>query len=306
MKGQRGGWTEKRPPLARMASVLLPRELAQFEFHFEARRPPRPNAGSDSLARPVGLITPSYSDDFERFSLLCDSIDRRVVGYERHYVIVSDDDIPLFRPFASERRIVLPSSRFLPRWLRLAPWLRLANGRKIWWSLRARPIHGWHVQQIVKIAAAMEMPEQRFCLIDLDIVFARPFDVGAYASGERSRSSPARSDQVRRAAARRMDAHLRSPSWPCRDLLPGGRLHRPRHRLGQGRRTRYDCDPSSARPEPSWPLALCRTRHFSEYLLYGRHVRNSPERLAEHEITTQSRAASYWDGQALTAPPSCR
>jgi len=138
------------------------------------------------LARSVALIAPSYCGDFERFSLLCDNIDRRVVGYERHYVIVSDDDMPLFQAFSSGRRIVLPSSRLLPRWLRLTPRARLRNGRKIWWSFRARPVHGRHVQQILKIAAAVEMPVQRFCLIDSDNVFVRPFDVGAYAGGERS------------------------------------------------------------------------------------------------------------------------
>ncbi len=251
------------------------------------------------MARPVGLITPSYSDDFERFSLLCDSIDRRVVGYERHYVIVSDDDIPLFRPFASERRIVLPSSRFLPRWLRLAPWLRLANGRKIWWSLRARPIHGWHVQQIVKIAAAMEMPEQRFCLIDSDIVFARPFDVGAYASGERSplylqreaikSDAPLHAEWTR--TCDRLLGHA-ATCFPADDYIG--------HVIVWDKDAVRDMTQTIERTTGmSWPLALCRTRHFSEYLLYGRHVRNSPERLAEHEITTQSRATSYWDGQAL-------
>lgn len=251
------------------------------------------------MARPVSLITPSYVGDFERFSLLCDSIDRRVSGYERHYVIVSDDDMSMFRPFVSERRIVLPSSRLIPRWLRLAPGVRLANGRKIWWSLRAWPVHGWHVQQIVKIAAAMEMPEQRFCIIDSDIVFVRPFDVGAYASGERTPlyvepeaiKSDAPLHAVWTRSCDRLLGHA-ATRFPADDYIG--------HVIVWDKNAVHDMTHAIARTTGMcWPLALCRARHFSEYLLYGRYVRNCPERLAEHEITTQSRTTSYWGGQAL-------
>jgi hypothetical protein len=253
------------------------------------------------LARPVGLITPSYGGDFERFSLLCDSIDRRVSGYERHYVIVSEDDMPLFEPFASERRIVLPSTRFLPRWLRLAPRIGLANGRKVWWSLRAWPVHGWHVQQILKVAAAMEMPEQRFCLIDSDNVFVRPFDVGAYAGGQRSPL------YVQRKAIR-SDAPLHAV-WTrnCDRLLGQAATRFPAddyigHVIVWDKDAVRDMARAIERATGlSWPLALCRTRAFSEYLLYGRFVENSPTRRAEHETTTRSLANSYWDEAPLDA-----
>lgn len=251
------------------------------------------------MARPVSLITPSYVGDLERFSLLCDSIDRHVSGYERHYVIVSDDDLPLFRPFASERRIVAPISRLIPRWLRLAPGLRLANDRKIWWSLRALPVHGWHVQQLVKIAAAIEMPEQRFCIIDSDIVFVRPFDVGAYAGGERTplyvEPNAIKSDAPLHAVWTRSCDRLlgrAATRFPADDYIG--------HVIVWDKNAVRDMTRAIARATGvSWPLALCRVRHFSEYLLYGQYVRNCPERFAEHEVTTQSRATSYWEGHAL-------
>jgi hypothetical protein len=44
----------------------------------------------------------------------------------------------------------------------------------------------------------------------------------------------------------------------------------------------------------SWVHALCSTRGFSEYLLYGNFVRNSQRHLAQHEITTESLANAYW------------
>jgi len=253
------------------------------------------------LARPVALITPSYYGDFDRFSLLCDSIDRHVVGYERHYVIVSDDDMSLFRRFGGERRIVLPSSQFLPRWLRLAPRVKLANGRKIWWSLRAWPVHGWHIQQILKIAAAMEMPERRFCLIDSDNVFVRPFDVGAYAGGERSPLYLQR-------AAIASDAPLHA-NWTrnCDRLLGHAATRFPAddyigHVIVWDKDAVGDMARAIERATGlSWPLALCRTRAFSEYLLYGHFVQGSSARRAEHETTTQSLAVSYWGEAPLDA-----
>ena len=137
-------------------------------------------------ARTVALLTPSYHKDLERFALLCDSIDRHVKGHERHYVIVADDEIPLFSRFNSEKRIVLPSSKFLPKWLKLIPPFLLRRGRRLWWSFRSGPVHGWHIQQLLKISAVSALPEERFCVIDSDNVFFRPFDAGAYAGGERA------------------------------------------------------------------------------------------------------------------------
>jgi hypothetical protein len=259
------------------------------------------DVGSESLAPPVALITPSYSADFERFSLLCDSIDRRVTGYERHYVIVSDDDMPRFQEFSRDRRIVLPSSRLLPRWLKLAPFVRLRNGRKIWWSLKAWPVHGWHVQQILKIAAAMEMPEQRFCLVDSDNVFVHPFDAGAYAGRERSplyfAPEAIASDAPLHANwTRNCDRLLgqRTTSFPADDYIG--------HVIVWDKDAVRDMAKAIERTTgKSWQLALCRTRAFSEYLLYGHYVRSSPDWRAAHEMTTQSLAISYWDAAPLGA-----
>ncbi len=253
------------------------------------------------MARSVALITPSYAGDFQRFSLLCDSLDRRVSGYDRHYVIVSDDDMPLFQGFSDRRRIVLPSSQLLPRWLKPAPGIKLRNGRKIWWSFRAKPVHGWHVQQILKIAAAMEMPEQRFCVIDSDTVFVRPFDVGAYAGGERSplylqREAIAAAAPLHATWTRNCDRLLghAATRFPADDYI--GHVIVWDKDIVRGMANAIERATAL-----SWPLALCRTRAFSEYLLYGHFARHSAERRAEHETTTDSLAISYWSDAPLDA-----
>jgi len=251
------------------------------------------------LTGPVGLITPSYAGDFERFSLLCDSIDRRLVGYERHYVIVDDEDMGLFQRFNGGRRVVMPSSRFLPHWLKRVPSLLTKGGRRLWWSLRAPPVRGWHVQQILKIAAAAALPEPRHCLIDSDTVFFRPFDIGAYAGG-------ALTPLYCQRAAIGADARWHGPWTRNCDRLLGHPVTRfpADDFIGNviawdQRAVREMIQAIERATGMNWPLALCRARDFSEYLLYGHFVTHCPERLAEHEIRTRSLAVAYWDESAL-------
>ena len=71
--------------------------------------------------RAVALLTPTFSADIERFDLLCESIDRYVVGFTRHYALVNDGDLPLFTKYNNSRRIIVPASSFLPRWSSAAP-----------------------------------------------------------------------------------------------------------------------------------------------------------------------------------------
>jgi Family of unknown function (DUF6492) len=247
----------------------------------------------------VALVTPSHRKDVERFALLCDSIDRHLTGYRRHYVIVNDDDFPLFARFNGPHRVVLPGSQFLPRWLRLAPPWLVGNGRRVWWSFRSLPVHGWHIQQLLKIAAGLRLPEQRFCFIDSDNVFIRSFDVGAYAGGERTplyldRDAIAADAPLHAIWTRNCDRLLghKETGFPADDYI--GNV------LVWDKRALYDMTRAIERVTgKSWPHALCSARAFSEYLLYGHFVRTSPQHLAKHRITTESLANAYWDDVAL-------
>jgi hypothetical protein len=251
------------------------------------------------MERPIALLTPTHRKDVERFALLCDSIDERLTGYERHYVIVNDDDAPLFAKFAGERRIVLPCSRFLPRWLRLVPPFLSRNGRRVWWSFRSRPVHGWHVQQMLKIAAALELPEQRFCLVDSDNVLIRPFDISAYAGGERAplyiaRRAISAEAPLHARWTRNCDRLLGLPEtpFPADDFI-GNMIVWDKDALRDMTRA------IEAATGRDWFLALCQTRAFSEYLLYGHFVRHSQRHRDRHELRTQSLAVAYWDADPL-------
>jgi hypothetical protein len=249
--------------------------------------------------RSVALLTPTHRGDLERFDLLCESIDRFVHSYERHYVIVNDDDLHLFAKYASGRRIVEPSSKFLPRWLWSVPRRFTRNGRRIWLSLLSRPVHGWHVQQLLKIGGALAAAEDRICIVDSDNLFFRSFDVGLYAGGEKTPL------YVDRAAIAR-DSPTHAP-WACnaRELLG---LPAPIFPADDyvGNILAWDRTALKAMTEEirlatglDWRLALCRRRQFSEYLLYGNFVAHSPRFSAEHDIVEQSLAAAHWEEKQL-------
>ena len=136
------------------------------------------------MVQSVALVTPSHRGDLERFVLLCDSVDRFVTGYDRHYVIVNDDDMALFARFDGDHRVVLPSSDFLPFWIRPLPRFLSRNGRRTWWSFRSAPLHGWHIQQLLKIKSILSLPYRRYCIVDSDNVFFRPFNVATYAGND--------------------------------------------------------------------------------------------------------------------------
>lgn len=247
----------------------------------------------------VALLTPSHARDLERFSLLCDSIDACLTGYTRHYVIVNDDDMPLFAKYQSAKRVVVPVSRYLPKWLWAVPRVLSPSRRRVWVSLLSKPVHGWHVQQIAKIAGVLAAPEERVCIIDSDNFFFRKFDISRYAGAEKS---PLYVDHgaIRADAPfhslwlRNCDAMLGLPEtmFPSDDYV-GNIL------VWDKATVRAMTEQIRSATGKSWELAMCRMRPFSEYLLYGRFVASSPAHLVAHQIVERSLALAHWDETQL-------
>ena len=232
-------------------------------------------------AETVGLITLSHRGDLERCALLFESIDRHAASRGCHYVLVDDRDVALFAHFARPDRLILPQSQFLPWWIRPIPFLRRRRLR-YWLTPFGKPVSGWHIQQFVKIEATRRLPEARYCLIDSDVCFFRDFDLAALAE----------------------------PNPTPFHVHPGGvGANRPRHIqwLGTASRllatkpqsvpaddyidqiiiwdqatTRAMTDRIEAVTGRGWVAALCRDRHFSEYMIYGTFVTNTPSVMARH------------------------
>lgn len=247
----------------------------------------------------VSLITPSHRGDLERCELLFESIDRNVTAFQRHYVIVNDEDVDLFKKFASERRIVQPVSEYLPNWLhRLPPlpWRR----RNYWGSLRAKPVSGWHIQQLVKIQATATLPEDRFCLVDSDSVFFRPFDVSQIANPK-----PLPVHVYRKGAGDHRPNHkawlisahellgLEPPTFPADDFIDTIIVWDKQMVRAMIARI----EQLSGR---EWAETLCRIRKFSEYMIYGTFVSREAALRDRIDVTTDSFCRSYWDADQLS------
>jgi len=251
------------------------------------------------MQKGVTLVTTSHRKDIERFTLLCDSIDRFVTGYETHYVIVNDDDMSAFSRFNQPSRVVLPCSPLLPAWLKLLPPFLTRKGRRVWWSFRFGPIHGWHAQQLIKIGAVLQLPSQRFCLIDSDNVFFRPFDMAEYAGGDRAplycspkaieMKAPLHAVWTR--SCDRLLGHD-ATTFPADDYI-GNLIVWDKHAIQDMTRA---VERVAGKP---WPAALCGMRTFSEYLLYGNFVRRSPQHLAAHYVTTDGPVDAYCEDSPL-------
>jgi len=249
---------------------------------------------------PVALLTPTYGRDLELCTLLCESVDRHVTSFSKHYLLVPDCDLSLFAHFGSERRVVLPASQFLPNWLRPLPRIVQRRRRQYWWSFRAKPVSGWHVQQYLKIAATISLPHQRYCILDSDVVFFRNIDLARF---EYPNSIPllnmpdeVTSNQIRH--SRWVDTSHQllgfpTPPLPASDFIG--------HIIFWDQRTaRAMAAKIEAVTNLDWVEALCRTREFSEYMLYGYFVQNDARSSARHTSTSSTPCVSYWDQPKLS------
>ncbi len=141
-------------------------------------------------ARPAGrsaMVTPSFSLDFERCRLLCETVDAHVSGMEHHYLLVEHRDVKQFRQLESARRTVVDERDLLPSWLHVFDDSFGSRRRRIWLSLRTLPLRGWHVQQLRRIAIASKVDVDTLVYCDSDVVFLKPFDLGAFHSPQGTR-----------------------------------------------------------------------------------------------------------------------
>jgi hypothetical protein len=249
---------------------------------------------------PVALLTPTYGRDLELCTLLCESVDRYVSSFSKHYLLVPDSDLSLFAHFESERRSVLPASMFLPKWLRPLPRIIHRNRRQYWWSFRTAPVSGWHVQQFLKIAAAGTLPEQRYCILDSDVVFFRNFDLSRFEYPNciplLNRPNAVTSSQICHSHWVETSHQLLgmpAPPLPASDFI--GHIIFWDQETARAMTSRIE-----AVTGRDWVEALCRTHGFSEYMLYGYFAENDASLSGRHSPTSRTPCVSYWDQPRLS------
>ncbi|TCD16571.1 DUF6492 family protein [Oricola cellulosilytica] len=218
------------------------------------------------------IITASYAPDFERCAILCETIDRLVTGFECHYLLVDMPDKELFAQLEGPKRKILTEAELLPWWMRRIPSMLSPGGRRIWLSPLTVPLHGWHVQQIKRIAAALRLDVDGLLYCDSDTAFVRPFDVQEIWNDDSIRLY-----RENEGALAAKDAHLHWAAHAARAFGlgdPAGLNHNYVSSIVTWKRqTVVDmCAHMEREHGRSWVSILGATRSFSECMIYGAYV----------------------------------
>jgi len=221
----------------------------------------------------TAIVTASYDKDFERCKLLCETVDEHVCGFTTHYILVEPRDVALFQQLAGPHRIIIDERELLPSWLHVFPDPTSFGKRRIWLSLKTKPLRGWHVQQLRRIALANVTGEDGFLYTDSDTAFLRAFDCRNLWQGGKMRLFV------------RPDA-LARPEWPLHPIWSANaekllgikdRKNALNDYIGQLVSWRRDtmlsmCERIESHTGRNWIAALGAIRSFSECFLYGRYV----------------------------------
>ena len=211
--------------------------------------------------------------DVERCRLLIESTERWVTPPLRHYFVIANRDVPLFKPMLNSRATLIVVEDIIPKWL-----FRIPGLRRFWFSLRTRPVKNWLLQQIVKLSAPAVIAEDVLLYADSDMFFIATFDPHSF---ERDNKVPLLLETGQRGVIPSNDEWqavcsrlLGLPVQGECDTNYGGQLiwWRRQNALATVRRV----EDVAGKP---WQQAIAALNGFSEYILYGLH---SHKILAEH------------------------
>ena len=209
------------------------------------------------------LVTPSFSKDLDRCTLLVESVDRWVAPHVRHYLIIDRRDVHLFKPLASSRTEILVVEDIVPSWL-----IRLPGVRRFWLSLRTRPVKNWILQQIVKLSIPSVIDADVLLYTDSDVFFVDRYEPRLFERDGRvplfmeigQRGKIANNDQWQGVASRLLGIPAQES---CDTNFIGNAVcWRRDNALSMLRRV----EDHAGR---SWPRAIAPLNGFSEYILYG-------------------------------------
>jgi uncharacterized protein DUF6492 len=128
------------------------------------------------LAAPtVAFATVSYGPDRDRCALLCRSMEVFAPTVE-HWVVVEGRDLSRFRSLQGPRTTLVTTEEVLPLWLRRVNLRRIGLRSSVWLQARGRPVRGWLVQQLAKLAVTELVSADAVVLADSDLVLMRPFN----------------------------------------------------------------------------------------------------------------------------------
>ena len=96
-----------------------------------------------------------------------------------HWIVVDRGDLSSFRHLQNNRTTVVAKEEVLPLWVRRVDTLKLGLRSNVWVQARGRPVRGWLLQQLVKLAVAEWLSADVIVYADSDVVLIRPFSPDA-------------------------------------------------------------------------------------------------------------------------------
>ena len=237
----------------------------------------------------TSLITPAYHRDAQLLDLACAQVDRFCPGIE-HIIVASRQKRRDFAHLQStNRKIILIEDVIAP-----FTWRAPVNYRKreLYFYKGFRPVDGWVMQQLVKLAAPDFTDAALLLNLDSDVFFVRPFRLGDFVEGGRVRllrKTPS-------LAAFQRDWHRVARTLfglPAEGLEPDyvGSLIAWRRDVCLALRSRL-----AEQGGKSWLDVMTAEKNFSEYTLYGTFVEQAlggaPDR---HFISDREVCLNSWD-----------
>lgn len=248
----------------------------------------------------IAFVTKSYEPDRTRCELLCRSIDLLAPG-SFHWIIVDARDRQAFRSLEGPNRRVILTEELLPRRVWKLELHRFGRSRNVWLSAGARPMRGWLVQQLGKLAISRVAEQDVLIHADSDVALIRRFDSEALHDA----GTPFPVFRVPEAIDERLPTHIlwhrtaeqllgleRRP-LPLPDYIGG---------LVPWRREVVSAllDEIAGRSRRDWMRTLARSSDFSEYTLYGRFVDDLLGKTRGEPPLWPSLCRCYWGESPIT------
>ena len=257
---------------------------------------------TQTLTPSVAFVTASYRLDRDRCALLSRSLEACAPSYE-HWIVVDRGDLPLFRSLEDARTTVVAKEEVLPRWVHRLDTLRIGLRSNVWVQAGGRPIRGWLLQQLVKLAVAREVDAEVLVHADSDVVLLRPFSTSSVVDDDGRIRLYARPDTI----DERLPVHVRwhrsaerllgvePAALPLPDFISSLVPWKRRNAVAL-------LDHIEETTGRHWLRALAGSWHVSEYTLYGRFAQDVLGDAGGQFASAVSLCSDYYKHVPLTAP----
>jgi hypothetical protein len=247
----------------------------------------------------VAFVTVSYGPDRDRCEFLCRSLDELVPPSSEHLIIVDRADLAQFGELESGRRRIVATEDLLPGHVVRVATRRLGLRSNLFLHA-GKPIRGWLIQQLAKLASCREIHCDVIVHADSDVALLRPFDFRSLVDDDgqvRLYQAPGMIDEnlpdhVRWHRSAEQLLGLATSPLPLPDYITS---------LVPWRRDNAVAllDFLDARRR-SWMRAIAGAWDFSEYILYGRFVSSVLGETRAHQfVSPTSLCRDYWGPGAL-------